>query len=95
MSETVHYKGKLIPTGKTMAEFDPEIEDIDMFEDHYYEKAIIVNGLVYEIKYSKVYDYEDIFTSSKNSDGSISFEVKYYNGGCCLGEAIEEALDSL
>ena len=88
MSETVHYKGKLRPTGKTLAEFDPNADDIG----DYYGDAVEVDGLVYTVEKEYVAGDEDIFRSSINDDGTINFEVKYYNGGCSFNEAVEEAL---
>lgn len=36
-----------------------------------------------------------LYTASKNTDGTISYEVMYYNGGCCFEEAISNALDNM
>lgn len=88
MSETVHYKGKLTPTGKTLAEFDPNADDI---YDHYYN-AVEIDGMVYTVEKTDIDPDYDIFNSTKNEDGTIDFEVKYYNGGCGFNEAIDEAL---
>ncbi len=88
MSETVHYKGKLTPTGKTLAEFDPNAVDI---YDHYYD-AVEIDGMVYAVEKTDIDPDYDIFNSTKNEDGTIDFEVKYYNGGCGFNEAIDEAL---
>lgn len=88
MSETVHYKGKLTPTGKTLAEFDPEAEDID---DYYY-KAVEIDGMVYTTAQEYIDPEEEILNASKNADGTIDFEVKYYNGGCSFNEAIAAAI---
>ena len=85
MSETVHYKGELTPTGKTLTEFDPNADDI---YDHYYD-AVEIDGMVYTVEKT---DIDHIFNSTKNEDGTIDFEVKYYNGGCVLNKAIDEAL---
>lgn len=90
MSETVHYKGKLTPTGQTLKEFDSTADDI---LDHYY-KAVEINGMVYTVEKTEVDQYDDIFKSSNNDDGTIDFEVKYYNGGCGFNEAIDMALDA-
>lgn len=87
MSETVHYKGKLKPTGKTEEEYCGEGDDI---YDHYY-KAVIVHGMVYEVEKEEIDPYSDLLISNKNEDGTIDFEVKYHNGGCSFNEAIEEA----
>lgn len=102
MSETVHYKGKLTPTGKDLYEY-VEGDDIpqrydgdklEYFEDKYDDFAIIIEGKVFEITGDYVEDIDDVFKSSDNSDGSISFEVKYYNGGCGFYEAIEYAVEN-
>jgi hypothetical protein len=99
MSETEHIKGKLIPTGKTVIEFIGDVkfktwhsDADDYFMDEYHEKAVEINGEVYIVESINIEPYEDIFNSNKNDDGTIDFEVKYYNGGCGFNEAIEEAL---
>ena len=101
MSQTDHYKGKLTPTGKTTEEFIGNVlleegctyEDAEeYFEDHYYEDAVIHDGMVFTVEKEFIEETDNIFKSENNSDGSISFEVKYYNGGCGFSEAIEEAL---
>lgn len=92
MSETDHYKGKLIPTGKTQDEFSPNNPDFDGF----YEKAVVIDGMVYTVEKKEDIDpWCDIFRASKNEDGSYDFEVRYYNGGCSFDEAIYEAVDKI
>jgi len=88
MSETVRYKGKLTPTGKTLKEYDPNVEDIDDL----YPEAIEIDGLVYVVNKKRVCDDYDIFNSTGNDDGTIDFEVMYHNGGCGFNEAIGSAL---
>lgn len=41
-------------------------------------------------------DYEDNekIWASKNDDGSYSFDVYFYNGGCSFTEALEQAVES-
>lgn len=105
MSETEHKKGKLTPTGKNVENFvnqyleenNKEIPSyydgvLDFFNDEYYKKAIIHNGIVYMVETEELNPYDDIFTSKENKDLTIDFEVKYYNGGCSFTEAIEYAL---
>lgn len=67
-----------------------------MFYDKFYETYVISSDSIYEIieKHSKPIDY-DIFEAYPNKDGTISFNVMYYNGGCSLDEAIEYALESV
>ena len=38
---------------------------------------------------------EDIQNAHDNGDGTIDYEVMYYNGGCSFNEAIEYALDDI
>lgn len=99
MSETVHYEGKLKPTGKGLYQYIegdniPHYYDdkAEYFNDEYSSKATLINNLVFEIEREEKEDDCDIFKSSENEDGTISFEVKYYNGGCGFSEAIDEAI---
>jgi hypothetical protein len=99
MSEDVHYRGKLLPTNKTAIEFIGRVavpdncEDAEeYFNDLYYKKAVLIRGKVFTVKKDEIDSDGDIFYSKKNDDGSIDFEVKYYNGGCSFDEAIETAL---
>ena len=102
MSETEHYKGKLKPTGKTVDQYMegvvvPEYysNKEDYFRDEMYETTIEISGEVYEITREYVPEYEDIFTATLCEDYTIDFEVKYYNGGCGFGEALEEAVKGI
>jgi hypothetical protein len=63
--------------------------------DEGYKDYIITNNKIYEILETKDFEYNDIFEAEGNSDGTISFIVSYYNGGCSFNEAIEEALDNM
>jgi len=110
MSEMEHYSGILreIPKleNETLEEQCKRLLDVDeieiyyesykeMYEDKYYGECVIYNNLVYEINSRKADPYDDIFIANKNSDGSINFEVQYYNGGCGFGNAIEIALNNI
>lgn len=99
MSETVYFKGKLKPTGKDLINYvdDHDIPDYydsdeEYFNDYLSESAIVIDGKVFEVERTQFEDSDDIFESTKNEDGTIDFQVKYYNGGCCFGEALEYAL---
>lgn len=67
---------------------------LEALEDDFQEKYTVVAGNIYRVK-KKDYEEEDIFLASKNNDGTISFTVKYYNGGCGFDEAIELAFKQL
>ena len=53
------------------------------------------NGNIYEVDYNEYEDDEDIFESSKNEDGTISFHIKYYNWWCSFSEAVTEAINNI
>tara|TARA_R110000764_G_scaffold10764_6_gene32846 strand:- start:552 stop:857 length:306 start_codon:yes stop_codon:yes gene_type:complete len=99
MSGTEHFKGKLTPTGKTVEQYmdlvdTPSYYDdkTEYFNDEFRDVAIEIDGQVYSIVRNEYEDSDDIFESTKNKDGTIDFQVKYYNGGCGFGEALEYAL---
>ena len=54
--------------------------------------AVEIDGQIYTVEKEYADPDVDIFKSTKNDDGTIDFEVKYYNGGCCFNEAIDAAL---
>jgi phosphoenolpyruvate synthase/pyruvate phosphate dikinase len=110
MSETEHNVGKLTPldiTGdnETMARLYLESKEIEPKEyyDSFLEQlmdecsrtALIFEGKIYSIEVTENDPDMDIFKSSKNDDGIIDFEVRYYNGGCGFSEAIFYALDKI
>ena len=110
MSETVHYKGVLRKVerqeGETLEEQCKRLldnKDIPSYYDSYeecfsdecYDKFTIYNGIIYNIEKEDVGTDEDIFNAKIEDNGEISFEVRYYNGGCGLEEAIEEALKNI
>lgn len=99
MSQTDHYKGKLTPLGQSVEAFcnSDEIPDYydsvsEWFDDNYYKSNFAICGMVYSVQKEFVDEADDIFKSTKNQDGTIEFEVKYYNGGCGFNEAIDDAL---
>jgi hypothetical protein len=60
-----------------------------------YEKIFFVNGEIWESFEHKELDDDDIYEMEQNEDGSISFTMRFYNGGTCLSECIEEGLEKL
>jgi hypothetical protein len=102
MSDYEHIKGTLKPTGKTVEEFvgDAKLESWhsdkqEYFDDECYRKAVEIDGLVYEVESKELDPYDGIFNASHNNDGTIAFELRYYNGGCDFSEALDEALKKL
>ena len=56
---------------------------------------ITFNYKLYKITKEELDPYDDIIRASLNEDGSIDFEVKYYDGGGSMHEAIDSALKKL
>lgn len=58
------------------------------------DKYMFLNDTIYKIlKIEDLDPYGDVNILTQNSDGSLSFECRYYNGGTCLQEMIEEKLN--
>lgn len=56
-------------------------------ESEYYD--ILDGGILIEyIEHKKYGEYDDLVEFTKNEDGTINFMVQFYNGGCCLQEAL-------
>lgn len=49
-------------------------------------------GVVYKIELEECDWDEYLFEHSKNENGTIDFDFIYYNGGCSLGELLDQAL---
>jgi len=58
-------------------------------------KVVIANDDIYEVVENRELEYEDISMATTNADGTISYVIQYYNGGCGFSEALESALKKL
>lgn len=65
-----------------------------LLDGPFYDQFAICNNRICEIIEDKSMDYEDISFAAKenNSRNIYNYVVQYYNGGCCLSEAIEDAM---
>ena len=61
----------------------------------FYEKLFFVNDEIWEVFDHIDLDDDDIYEMRPNPDGTISFVMRFYNGGTCLSECIEEGLEKL
>ncbi len=62
---------------------------LENFHEHY----IDIGDSWYKIlEDTELSEGDNIFWSKENEDGTIDYVVQYYNGGCCLSEALEVAL---
>ena len=109
MSEYEYHMGKLKPVKieKSLKETAIEIlkengyknfdiDDEDVIWDFQYlcDDYLVINDKIYQIiEALQVDEHGDIFRAKFNEDGTINYEVKFYNGGCNLGEAIETAIE--
>lgn len=59
-----------------------------------YSKFLISNNKLYEIIDSK-YEDTDIYEMYPNVDGSYSYVMRFYNGGTCLSECLQNKLDKI
>lgn len=106
MSRTEYHHGTLRDTGLTVSAFiltlpqdkRPDSDDLswcyleDWFREEYYGKALVIDDTVW-VADNKTQDPDDgIFEATKNEDGSYSYVLQYYNGGCCWEEALLSAL---
>jgi hypothetical protein len=98
------------PKGKTLNDVAENILKNQNKEiPSYYSNAIeclcdeYYNEYFFHEKTQKLYkldtdgyeDDGDIIRASKNEDESISFELRFYNGGASFDECLEEAFDNL
>jgi len=111
MSNTEHIKGKLVPINplldiETVAKAIITEEFGEVLEDHYtsyteqledigYRYFHISNDIIYRIDSEEIGVDEDIFLAHKETNGIISFEVKFYNGGCSIDEALDIAIGNI
>ena len=103
MSEMEHHKGELRLIdwlGKSLS-FKEKLEvleqsyDLDDFDpkDTWSSKDIVwFKGEFYSIEEENIDPDGDIITATKLNDTVIQFETRFYNGGACFGECIEQAL---
>lgn len=67
----------------------------DVVNDEGYGKYHIINDKIYLVEYEVNDPYRDIMEANKNPDGTIDFTLKYYNGGCSFGEALDVAISKM
>lgn len=108
MSETVHYRGTLtvverlesetleeqckrILEGKELESYHDSHED--MLRDIGYKQYLIRDDIIYDVKKKEIGE-DDMFIITEGKDGTLNFEVSYYNGGCSFDEAMEYAFNN-
>jgi hypothetical protein len=108
MSETVHYRGKLIKMDKSVSELldeiQPEWREDDFYDtpEEYIRSEIDAMKYFYHEKTKTLYKVEneelnpyEAIVAYDNGDGTKSYQLLYYNGGAGFDECLEEALDKI
>lgn len=101
MSETKLYTGILSPVNSTplqllrergISEEEINSDKIEyIFEEHFYETHIILDGKVYKFDEKNETDYLDMCKIVTDTDGKVYYTAIFHNGGTCLSEVLEEA----
>lgn len=63
--------------------------------DEFYEEYYSYEGKLYSLTKESVEYDEDIIRAKRNEDGTIDYELKYYNGGAGFSECMDEALGEI
>lgn len=95
IGETLEERCKRIIGDVELEDYYDSYQEKLMNDYDYYQKYIIHNDILYFVEKKNVDPDEDIFKANRNVDGTVDFEVKYYNGGCSFDEAIEEAFENM
>ena len=56
---------------------------------------VYINERLYKVDDTEIDPSDDIIIAERQSDGSITFELRFYNGACCFIEGLSEAVDKL
>jgi len=68
----------------------------EQLRDEGYNKYFFVNDEIWEaIEHQEFYGENDINILTENEDGTLSFAQQFYNGGTCLSDCLEEAIERL
>lgn len=77
---------------KDYSDGDIRMEFFDVF---WRDEYILHNSSLYKVNKTEHDPYDSSIQITDNKDGTLSFYCKFYNGGTCLAEMLEEGLDDL
>lgn len=63
-----------------------------LFEDFYDDFLIIENNLYKIMDLNETDPYDNYCIINKNEDSTFSFSTRFYNGGTCLSEMLEDTI---
>lgn len=74
---------------------EEDYEEGELFSE-FYEKYFHVKGRVWEVFDHEESDDDDTFCKlHDNGDGTLTFHTRFYNGGTCMSEMVEDELEHL
>ncbi len=56
------------------------------------ENLLYTNGSLYHVNDTEYEDASDMNSAKKLEDGTYVYTTIFYNGGCCLSEALEDVI---
>lgn len=109
MSDMESHTGKLIPmvlNGVSMEErfedacnklgykFNEKLHDSweECFKENCYRDAHVIGDVIYKVEDEELDPY-GFATASRNEDGSINYNMMYYNGGASFTEALDGCIE--
>jgi hypothetical protein len=90
MSDYERNKGKLLPIDVDTEHFTEE--EFNAYRENGF---MVIHNEVYKVVWEveRFMDYVEFADVEQTEDGTIHFHALFYNGGTCLEEVIEDALD--
>lgn len=67
----------------------------EQLKSDFYYKYFIYKECLYEAIDEEFDDGDDICKAKEESDETISYSLRFYNGGTCMSEMMESALNKL
>ncbi|RAL57341.1 hypothetical protein BSK20_03640 [SR1 bacterium human oral taxon HOT-345] len=108
MSQIEHKKGKLTPIQTSPLSIEEWCKEkvggnlesyyenyTEKFLDEHSRKYVVLNGVLYSVDGSDIDDDGDIAIMTKNTDGTLDYHLRYYNGGTYFEEMLEYALEKM
>jgi len=60
-----------------------------------FDEYLITDTEVYEKFDTVEVEDDDVYQIHENADGTLSYVMRFYNGGTCLQECLEESIEQL
>jgi hypothetical protein len=93
--DQVHTRNFAINTLINLGEDVSDIDNPMVYLTEEYNEYVIVGDCFFALFNLKELDPDGTYLMTNDTSGVFHFDVSYYNGGCGLGEAIEQALKNM